>query len=642
MVMSDVLPQQRNWLVELRAVQSSRDLRVSLHLEGISSDDGAEGVYGCIFGPLDTSLQHVCVPFFMKPFKEGAFDDRYSLYQTDISSEVEESGTSDSYDQEDDETSDGSPSYNSEGSENLITMQSDILAPITQQNEENIGTVGDAASTNSLQDPMEHWFLCAPCLYVLCDIDCQHLMQVDDGRLVIDHLWDAETKLTDLFSDLQNILLTPSDHGLLGLRRMISSCLNAVCETTGHKGSDPQQWVPQPKDVRHLGIPELPDLSEQEHLNKLLSSETIETIDGVVTQEERKQFREETLCYVLQESLATVDADSIFGFGLTVDYFANGCVRGITSPCEYISWDAFQNGLRHGMYRQPIMAFLPLYLTHEHAERSRSIIHFMLNRLSLPFFPCPNPGLNFFTPKPAKLRTLASLLNSMVVSAMQSVVNGADLESRQHDILLQPLSLKLLEGLHQIMRVVKFILDDDPCLQRELDETVQAFASASPEMRTKLHFRNLGELLALVPFSKYHWRDIIEAYIQESMVRSVRWYLDSYPQLQEESLAPEERILLTFLATRVSRMLTCFQAFFIRNVAQRASFKDVLFSCDARLGRLPPRLAEDMMEMVNEINTHESWNDYFKFIEHPTMSQEDLFEQLIFSLRRSKELNYHN
>ena len=117
--------------------------------------------------------------------------------------------------------------------------------------------------------------------------------------------------------------------------------------------------------------------------------------------------------------------------------------------------------------------------------------------------------------------------------------------------------------------------------------------------------------------------------------------MEEHPELADEALPPEQRAQLVFESMRVSRTLLCFQAFFVRNVAQRAAFDDVLFSCDARFGRLPPALAEEMMRMTRQVHAHASWRDYFDFIGHRRLDTQQLQDMLLDSLRQSKAFGYH-
>lgn len=67
----------------------------------------------------------------------------------------------------------------------------------------------------------------------------------------------------------------------------------------------------------------------------------------------------------------------------------------------------------------------------------------------------------------------------------------------------------------------------------------------------------LGEFLPLLTVSKFQWKDVAQAYIEESFDRNVKWLLVKYPELEYMADDP---------ANNASRLSKTFSGKFYYNI----------------------------------------------------------------------------
>ena len=146
---------------------------------------------------------------------------------------------------------------------------------------------------------------------------------------------------------------------------------------------------------------------------------------------------------------------------------------------------------------------------------------------------------------------------------------------------------------------------------------------------------NLGEFLLFLHVSKkFTWKDISLAFMEESDIRRVRWYLKDYPFLADPEAYCPDRHQLTFLSSETSRRLICFQVKFLL-LSQRVSLNDFAD------GAVPEELLQAMKALHHQITDIKSWNDYNRFVGLPATTEFQRNQQLVEAVHKSAAKGYH-
>ncbi|KAG1652356.1 hypothetical protein FOA52_002017 [Chlamydomonas sp. UWO 241] len=216
--------------------------------------------------------------------------------------------------------------------------------------------------------------------------------------------------------------------------------------------------------------------------------------------------------------------DALLGFGVQRSWhYSSSQLRGVSVAAgEYLSYAAFQKGVRLSAWNAPFDAFLPLYLNPEHGARCMK---------ELPMFVA---GLNdrgcssgqtagvrcVKVEARALLRVLGHMLNSLVVELMGGEV---DKNAGPPTRALSDASLQAFCHLHHLLLAVA--LQPGSGVVELARRDVCAFMM-QPEARTKEACPDLGVLLVellLVPCSDAPWEQFAPVLLREVLARQVRW-----------------------------------------------------------------------------------------------------------------------
>jgi len=261
------------------------------------------------------------------------------------------------------------------------------------------------------------------------------------------------------------------------------------------------------------------------------------------TREEK--LREELVCFYTRQ---TFEEDTL-GYGISfTKNLRTGEISQLKAQLDYISLRAFMNHkVRTASNQESFTHFLPVYLNEKHGQKA---MHLAKRALSI----ICTGSHNAFRPEQA-LFVLPKLMNTMVVQVMQG--------SKHH-------STKALNAYCNFHRLLLQFIIEYPELQQTIDEQVDLFIHQG-KYRLKEHLPNLGDFLAMLSVSNFEWKDIEDAYINESFTRNVFWILNKYPELadfENTEFDEEDRINYSFEVSHVSQKILLFQLFFMQNLAQ--------------------------------------------------------------------------
>ncbi len=159
-------------------------------------------------------------------------------------------------------------------------------------------------------------------------------------------------------------------------------------------------------------------------------------------------------------------------------------------------------------------------------------------------------------------------------------------------------------------------------------DVVQKFIEF-PEKRHKNFVPDLGEFLTLISLDiRYNWSHIKEAYLGECYSRNSLWIVRQHPELANTRDPSLDRVRpeLSFKTNRVSLHLCLFHIYFLKMVARPPDLSgaDVAARYDSRLGRPSRSLRNAWQASCRELMKVDSWDDYFRAIDAPVLSRDQL------------------
>lgn len=328
------------------------------------------------------------------------------------------------------------------------------------------------------------------------------------------------------------------------------------------------------------------------------------------------------VCYVTK--LGEADGAAPLGFGVNVE---NARLVTCSSPCEHLSLEAFEGGVRASTTNKPFTHWVPVVTAGTKWPAIRGLWAERVERLAAAH---PQLGAGGASRAVMGVRLCCSVMNSLVVEIM----NARD-QLTAND--------KFIEGYFAFYRVMKEV-------RREAAREVGAYADgaigaflARPEARRKGAVANLGEwLLLLLASERYAWGDVAEAFVAECDARNVFWYVQgtgaspgALPALAARARVAG-RSVAVFGATPVSRSIVCYQVRFLR-LAESVDFKAV----DAAGGSVGEAVKQEIKGMHAAIARMRSWNEHFAWLGMAERSEAARDAELVAALDASAAAGYH-
>ncbi|QKF94725.1 ubiquitin-conjugating enzyme E2 [Fadolivirus algeromassiliense] len=382
------------------------------------------------------------------------------------------------------------------------------------------------------------------------------------------------------------------------IERTINEAMKFKCKITGHDGSDSTKWFPQVL------------LSQDDLVEKMKSL-------GIDSKEQKYDLMKDFyICYVTKTSARE---GAVLGYGVHVENQRNGA---LSSPCEYLSLDAFNSGTRNGSTNKPFEYWLPILIDSAMWPKTKPLFMKSIGEIGT--------GINYKKdPASTIVKVCSSIMNQLVVEVMN---NKNNLTAND----------KFVNGYFALYRLMKQYAKDDPKIIQYVNHELQQFIT-NPNKRSKKDVPNLGELLIYLTISdKFIWNDVSKQFQEECDARNFFWYaVGNYnnPPKCPELLSPSVvnlRAEKVFDATPTSRNIVMFQVQFSRMASQLT-----LEVMDSNFGLAPEKVRDDIKGAYNKITGIKSWDEYFTWLEMPLVNSLDRSKQLVNAITISKKNGYH-
>ena len=363
-------------------------------------------------------------------------------------------------------------------------------------------------------------------MQLLSKVCYKHGVETSDGHLCLSLLsdfanyhtewsestqaWTAAYRLRDVLLNLYSLLSDEEEHDKSEREVIQHSAFSARPCTCGHCGELEADWLPQRAWKEDEGMSEENAAADADDD---VPAESQATVDGAVSKIEQETILNNMACYltlVTGTEVVERGSDEIMGFGLTAEYHADDRLKVLTTPCEYMSHTAWMSHDNHvSIYKKRLDFFFPLYICEEHFERSLPVLlHSLRKIIKKPSkHQAHDTGLlaaNDLNVKDVH-HVLATILCYTIVSTMEARIRGS--EGVQ-------LSTLLIQGFSQLWRLTWALCNRDPALQQSFSERVHLFVE-NPNKRSKTYERNLGHLMACIPFSDCTWSECAKPIVTE-------------------------------------------------------------------------------------------------------------------------------
>lgn len=363
---------------------------------------------------------------------------------------------------------------------------------------------------------------------------------------------------------------------------------NFKCSLTGHNGASPETWFPQ----------------------VIMSGEAFQT-----QAKKYDPYRDFYCCYVKKDSHAD---GAELGYGISVLNPRGGI---LSSPCEYLSKLAFDEGNRRSSTNVPFEYWLPICIDSNSLEIVMTRFIDCVEKIST--------ALKFSGPIEQKVcKVCSSIMCSLVIEVMNK---GNNLTAND----------KFINGYFAVYRLFLEYSKINKKLVTLVNKTLQDFKTKD-KSRSKDVVPNIGEMLVALTVSTISWEDISDIFLLECDARNVFWYCvgnNRSPAQYRELISPaytnQDRVTKVFNATRTSQNFVMFQAKF--SEVAKSLTSDVM---DSNHGMAPNNLLVELKDTYRVVTSIKNWNEYFHFLKlpNPTVGQRN--QQLIDAVNVSRKQGY--
>lgn len=309
-------------------------------------------------------------------------------------------------------------------------------------------------------------------------------------------------------------------------------------------------------------------------------------------------------CYITKTTIHDLDpTKDMFGFGVVKTPQGRSNVN-LTTPGEFLCHSAWQNGDVESVMREKLHAFLPLPIKNANIQDpfERAMVQ-LADRESV------------FRPEMV-IAVLPKLLNSTVVAFMNSTIHTSD---------------RALYAYFAIHYLFLYAVQKYPELAALVSTRIDDFVNDKDNARDKSNTPNVGEWLALLLVADKHcWGgNLADAYVRESSLRNVMWYVKDSPALGNSNISPNDRIGRVFTATKISRDLAAFQIKFL-NVALAAGTSGAWSNYEKTCGQPTVDQVDQLKDFVRTtLPNVKSFADWYGLIGLPVPDDLDLAKQLM-------------
>lgn len=353
--------------------------------------------------------------------------------------------------------------------------------------------------------------------------------------------------------------------------------------------------------------------------------------------------RAEVKCF---HSKASFTEDTL-GIGVAVEYQPDQTgLKNITTDLDIISQDAFDSGVRHGVWGTKFQFFLPLVLNTAHADRA-------FDRMKSSFADiCRAQEFQ----QQQVITVLSTLMNSMVVELMMDDSKPtehcvpswrqffSDVQPKQQ-VKRHP-SEKAVAGYRAFHHLLLYMTSKLPDLKTTAQDAVSRFCIFD-FARHKKETPDLGKFIVLLTLSDLNWQDVAVPFLREMLCRNVRWVLKEHGSLKRISsrtFVDQGRLDLTFKSSKTSLRLLMFQVYFLTKYGRPhgKTSETLLVECNRCLGIPSDQQKMELQKKCVEIRQGDSWDLFFAGVGMPSLTPLSLSNMLVDAVVESKKNRYHH
>lgn len=413
--------------------------------------------------------------------------------------------------------------------------------------------------------------------------------------------WSPAYTVSTILISMQGLMMSEMlSNNESDIKKTIDSARNFKCSVTKHNGLEHNLWWPQV-------LLDKKDLEKYYQENNIISPE----------QKKFNPLRDHYICYVKKSTFLD---NSELGYGVNID---NPKIGIISSPCEYLSLEAFRDGIRRSSMNKSFSHWIPILISTDKWKDIKKQFIDNIGRIGKEI------SLDNKHISEVVIKICSSIMNSLVVEIMN---NKNNLQAND----------KFVDGYFAIYRLLSQYATEEPKIIEYVDDQLWDFIN-QPKKRTKQYVQNLGELLIFLTISKKcTWNDIKQFFLEECDTRNVFWHAVGntknpamFPELINTSII-EGRAQKVFKASEISRNLVMFQVRFSQ--VTKLLTRELM---DSNYGLAPDQLRSDLKSTYNEVSKITNWNGYFKWLGLPNLTDNDRSLQLIQAVIRSEKQGYH-
>ena len=418
------------------------------------------------------------------------------------------------------------------------------------------------------------------------------------------------------------------------------SSLNFVCHQCGHSHRSPVPAINPVENTSqgsfqgtllenkrtNTSLADNPDVIR--HILQFLPPSTIKVCQWVekswMTALTQIDNRRQIVCFHSKLPLGS----NLMGIGINVVYHKkNNTLRTISSQFDYLSHQAYQNGVRGSTWNHTITHFLPLVINKSNIKQGFPIVIKTIGEIMKTNIVGSVDILNFF----------ATFMNSIVVELFKVGRKGQ---------INRYASEKAMVGYTCLHHLLLYLLSKYPKIRTEANKKLELFLSDESHRRKK-KVPDLGRFLVYLAVSspEYNWTNFKYIYLKETFIRNVRWMIKDNPILGDLSLEMNQRLSLTFSnpSFATSRSLIMFQIYFLNYIARPKgkTQRQILTEYNYNYGRPSTQAMENLQLRSKQILAVKDWMEYFNLLEVNIPPKEKFFEIWLDSVNKSKEYGYH-
>ncbi|GLB38641.1 putative protein modification by small protein conjugation [Lyophyllum shimeji] len=437
-----------------------------------------------------------------------------------------------------------------------------------------------------------------------------------------------------------------------------------IYRTPGHKRDDeaasPRSFSPAPLPchVGNLNDDVLLELSRHLPSESLVSFSTAYPRFRRLVTSSHVLLERELRCFFLRNPLRT----SVLGIGIALEPDS----RTLSSDFDWLSKEAFDTyNVRLSVQKREFQYFLPLAFNRHHFERVEQDIWAHLATLDAAVRDAQkrrgerNGEVSTRRTAPPEhphqtVGVIFKLMNNIVVALMQAcddvIENTRPLDQSSPKTLLHA-SEKAVTAYGHLFHLLLCLSRTTPCILHEALDRLHRFIQV-PTSRFKAEVPDLGELIILITLvlaypptgsNPVTWATINGPFLEEAIVRNVRWVLKAQPVLEAMETGPSDfRLQQTFIESKVSLRLIMFQRAFLDIFVN--TYASNLGRLDDNYGFPEPDIPGRMVEEIKAIYKVDTWMGFFHRVQYArglAFGKEAFSEMLRAAVRTSAQRKYH-